>query len=105
MKFNAFLLSMPEDEVRAAMQEEDCERCFGCPPATVAAAGLTRLSSILMRQTFDSGGREDNWTDERRDEITGIRSDLHMYTDNCTGVTDSDRRSRSVAICQSPYFE
>lgn len=50
MNAKHWLRSQPEGDVRAAMEEEGCVRCFGCPHATVVASVLSQTATTMQAE-------------------------------------------------------
>ena len=84
MKLEKFLLGQRPDEVMAAMQEENCGQCFGCPRPTLVAAELVQRTNLLLRFTNQAQAICETQT-RLEQTIETMREELHETTSQCDG--------------------
>jgi hypothetical protein len=104
MNIEKLLLYQPVEEVRVAMQEEGCLRCFGCPEATALAATISSHADWLLRFVQDNGPIRDKIDKNYTQVIDNIRIELKDTTEQCGGFkqTKSPNSLRPAKMCNSP---
>ncbi len=103
-RLERILLGQDRAEVQAAMSEEGCLQCFGCPNATILAAEIVRDANYSMNLAFRMGRSTCRVFGIVEDVVTDNRADLAELTANCSGyqhqpVKDSPTPSK---MCSSP---
>lgn len=103
MNIQKVALGQPLEEIQAAMQEEDCAHCFGCPYATMRAAEIVHRTNLLLNFTFDTQAENTDLHTGVEGELVGMRGELKSLTDNCNGYSDVRReKGRPAKMCDSP---
>lgn len=99
MNIQKLLNGQPEADVRAAMAEEKCEDCFGCPHATPLAAAISSLA-VETKDTVDATSDFfAGWFDDPEEKIGSVfrsteqlqnrlRAELQELTAPCEGWCD-----------------
>lgn len=103
MKDEESLLGLPQEEVKAAMQEEGCGTCFECPYATLLAAAIAHRHNMLLNFTYKHQVMDSSLHTELEDVISSKRLELNTLTSNCSGYSAVKRETgRPANMCDSP---
>lgn len=117
MKFNEFkddfYMSEEPEEVRAAMQEENCAPCLGCPHATVISAMVVKMAHMSFNEVEKLVNSNELVPDESisiiirapEDALQKYREELDDLTNPCVGWLDgagTNVAPRPRMMCNSP---
>lgn len=106
MRLNELLLGQPEAEVRAAIQEEDCSQCFGCPNATILAAELNHRAGLLLEFTYSTQTSDSDLHRDIEKQVNDKQKELRALTTECSGYEDkkTETAPRPAKMCNSPAY-
>lgn len=104
MSMEKITLGQPVHDIQAAMTEENCMQCFGCPYATLQAARIVHRTNLLLEFTYTAGLVDADLYVQLEEEVRTGRERLHTLTTSCDGFSESKRENGlPTNMCESPH--